>query len=210
LSQLPSTLNADLPSLDHENIPEVKQVSFVVETSSPIIEWFSRFSSFDKLLAVVSWVRRFIGLCLRIKYTFPYPTCLEINESLICVVRYSQRLHLSQLSQELASPRPISKAWVHLRPFIDDKDVVRVGGRLLHANISDDQKHPILLSRHSHLSVLIVRHWHKVLCHAGPLAMYINYTAILNCCCSSPSQACHYEVYHLCPFLRKESDSYHG
>lgn len=81
----------------------------------------------------------------------------------------SQCVHLLQLRRELTMSGPISKPWVHLRPFVD---IVRTsysgGGRFSHAIMPQDQEHSILLSRHYHLSLLLVRHWHKVLCHACP------------------------------------------
>jgi len=171
LTQAPSTWCPDIPPLEDGIIPEIKSVSLTVDTPPLEIEWIERFSSYDQMLNVVAWVRRFIGRSRprnRITYATSYLTSSERREALVIVTRVSQHIHLSQLVQELNSSRTISKTWAHLRPFVDANNVVRVGGRLTHANISIEQKHPILLSRHSHLSVLIVRHWHKVLCHAGP------------------------------------------
>lgn len=59
---------------------------------------------------------------------FLIPT-LKNFKVLTNIVKSTQAMYLSLLRQELRSARPVSKSWVHLRPFIDEQDVVRVGGR---------------------------------------------------------------------------------
>ena len=54
-----------------------------------------------------------------------------------------------------------------LDPFIDESDVIRVGGRLQSSRISDDCKHPILLSRKGKVSDLIIKHCHGNAAHGG-------------------------------------------
>ena len=50
--------------------------------------------------------------------------------------------------------------------FVDESDVIRVGGRLQNFQISDDCKHPILLPRKG--SDLIIKHCHRKIAHGGP------------------------------------------
>ena len=51
--------------------------------------------------------------------------------------------------------------------FIDESDVIRVGGRLQNSHISDDCKHPILLPRKGKVSDLIIKHCHSKVAHGG-------------------------------------------
>lgn len=44
---------------------------------------------------------------------------------------------------------------------------MRVGGRLTNADISDNQKHPILLPQTHHVTQMIIRHYHNKNLHAG-------------------------------------------
>jgi hypothetical protein len=55
-----------------------------------------------------------------------------------------------------------------LSPILDEKGLLRVGGRPRHATISYDKKHPILLPRHSRLTEMIIINKHRELQHAGP------------------------------------------
>ena len=54
-----------------------------------------------------------------------------------------------------------------LDPFVDDNGILRVGGRLKHASLSDDVKHPTILPRGSHVSSLITKYYHERVSHQG-------------------------------------------
>ena len=54
----------------------------------------------------------------------------------------------------------------NLSPILID-DIIRVGGRIRRAPIAFDAAHPMILPKSLHVSVLIVRYYHRVLGHAG-------------------------------------------
>ena len=54
-----------------------------------------------------------------------------------------------------------------LDPFLDENEILRVGGRLRRANLSDEVKFPIILPKRSHISKLIIRHFHEKINHQG-------------------------------------------
>lgn len=74
----------------------MKLVSLAVHVSEPS-EWICRFSSYDRMLRVVAWMRRFIGRCRRLQYVHTFLQRSEIQELLIQIVRTFQRLLLSEL-----------------------------------------------------------------------------------------------------------------
>nr|XP_014283440.2 uncharacterized protein LOC106685350 [Halyomorpha halys] len=55
-----------------------------------------------------------------------------------------------------------------LSPFFDEVGIIRVGGRLHEAPLTNLEKHPILLPRKAHFSRLLVDHIHRRNFHAGP------------------------------------------
>ncbi|VDI02925.1 Hypothetical predicted protein [Mytilus galloprovincialis] len=63
-----------------------------------------------------------------------------------------------------------------LSPILDVDDTLRVGGRLRnYKDCSDLSKHPIILPKHHHISLLIVRHFHeKVLIKAEASQMVLS------------------------------------
>ena len=48
-----------------------------------------------------------------------------------------------------------------LDPYIDEDGVLRVGGRLKNADYADQVKHPIILPKGSHVTKLIIKHYHE-------------------------------------------------
>jgi hypothetical protein len=53
-------------------------------------------------------------------------------------------------------PRPYRT----LQPFMDTFGIIRVGGRLRHSSLEQPAKIPILLSKDSHLSSLVLQYYH--------------------------------------------------
>ncbi|GFU62745.1 integrase catalytic domain-containing protein [Trichonephila clavipes] len=56
---------------------------------------------------------------------------------------------------------------LNLSPFLDDKGIIRVGGRLKHSRLPYSSKHPILLPAKSKLTI-IVKYYHEKYFHLGP------------------------------------------
>ena len=48
-----------------------------------------------------------------------------------------------------------------LDPFLDKDGILRVGGRIKQARISEEVKHPIILPKEGHVSKLVIRHFHE-------------------------------------------------
>lgn len=57
--------------------------------------------------------------------------------------------------------------WHKLSPFLDDQCILRVGGRLTHAALHPHVKHPAILPRDSHVTALLVKHYHERVHHQG-------------------------------------------
>ena len=54
-----------------------------------------------------------------------------------------------------------------LDPYMDEKGLIRVGGRLEHASIPADAKHQIILPHHNWITKLIIEHEHRRASHVG-------------------------------------------
>ncbi|XP_053388583.1 uncharacterized protein LOC128551695 [Mercenaria mercenaria] len=54
-----------------------------------------------------------------------------------------------------------------LDPFLDKNGLIRVGGRVQHAEMSDLVKFPIVLPRKGHITELVIRHYHDKVQHQG-------------------------------------------
>ncbi len=54
-----------------------------------------------------------------------------------------------------------------LNPFMDNQDILRVGGRLTQATLHPHVKHPAILPKGHHVSRLLIRHYHEKVKHQG-------------------------------------------
>ena len=55
----------------------------------------------------------------------------------------------------------------HLNPMLDESGILRVGGRMQRSSMDRCITHPIILPRKSHVSDLVIRHYHEFANHQG-------------------------------------------
>lgn len=66
---------------------------------------------------------------------------------------------------------PTSSRILTFAPYLDDHGLLRVGGRIHNADLSYDQRHPIILAKNSKLAILIIERIHKETLHGGTQLM---------------------------------------
>lgn len=54
-----------------------------------------------------------------------------------------------------------------LNPVLDDHGLLRIGGRLQHAPLEIQEKHPLIIPGHSHVPALLVNYYHEKVRHQG-------------------------------------------
>ena len=157
--QLPSDVD-----MEEKPSPKIKCHHSDVKMDSFITNFSSR------LLRITSWCRRFIRNCTK-KADFREfgPLCTdEIQQSLLVWVRSCQQQYFPQELQYLTSNQPLRSSRIQqLSPFLDNDQVIRVGGRLRHSKIPYKQKFPIILPRRAQLTDLIIQSKHRQHLHAG-------------------------------------------
>ncbi|XP_050301535.1 uncharacterized protein LOC126739769 [Anthonomus grandis grandis] len=159
-----------------ENLPDLRTKKKIFSLMS--IEFdeyiFSKFSSYSKLVRVTAWVLRFRQNCVAEKNGYNLLkgslSTKEINNAISCLVRASQKLSFSEEYSCLEQGIPLENKsrLLSLNPFLDGKGLLRVGGRLRHADFSFNKRHPMLISPKHPIAKLICDYEHKRLMHAGP------------------------------------------
>ncbi|XP_054001602.1 uncharacterized protein LOC128888603 [Hylaeus anthracinus] len=76
---------------------------------------------------------------------------------------YRQELKLLSAGSTLHSAHPFNR----LTAFIDSEGTLRVGGRLAHAALTAQEKHPAILPKETLLTKLIIKNAHKSTLHNG-------------------------------------------
>ena len=126
----------------------------------------SRYSNYHKLLAITAW-------CLRLIQKLKHPQLTETsNSSRRLSVRETQQaeVRLAKLSQRRSFPKELhdllhnhavapSSRLVALAPFVDDKQLLRVGGRLKNSSLTYSQSYPVILD--------IVREYYEIFGKSG-------------------------------------------
>ena len=131
------------------------------------------YNSYNKLIKVVCWTRRFINFMkTRIKTSHNYLTTAEGQDATrILIQRAQQRSFTQEVTAVKATPpKELSKhsRILTLRPMMDDTHLLRVGGRMNLTNYPKHQQHPIILSAKDYFTTLLFRHYHLLLGHCGP------------------------------------------
>ena len=106
-----------------------------------------KYSTFSKLQRVTAYILRFINN-LRFKTKLSGQlTYNELNEATFKLCKMVQKAEFSVDLKQLKQSMPVGKSskLVSLHPFLDKDGLIRVGGRLKHAHISFNKKHPIVL-----------------------------------------------------------------
>jgi hypothetical protein len=144
----------------------------------PEAEELLRFSSLERLLRVTAWCRRWLAAKKRPTHvgTATKPntlgdilTAAEVEEARAVWIRSVQATHYSRELMSLKQNCLLGKthSLTRLTPFVDSLNVMRVGGRLKHALLSYDERHPIILPSESHLTRLIIEACHRRSLHGG-------------------------------------------
>ncbi|XP_059225279.1 uncharacterized protein LOC131997762 [Stomoxys calcitrans] len=135
-----------------------------------------RFSSYSRALRVLAHMFRFIRRCRKQVY-FTSSSELITSEEISFVkyraVMIAQRAYFPAEYNCLTSDLPINtkSRLLTLNPFLDKGGLLRVNGRLSNADLSFNERHPIILPEKSRFCKLLVDFTHKILMHAEHQSM---------------------------------------
>nr|XP_033204626.1 uncharacterized protein LOC117165315 [Bombus vancouverensis nearcticus] len=126
-----------------------------------------RYSSWPKLI-------RIVARCLRWRQKQNRMTPLTATELHIAhdkLIILLQGIHFPEEIRTLRMNRnaALTRKLTRLNPFIDQKGILRVGGRLRHSSMTFGQKHPILLPK-AFITARIIEHTHQIHLHSGTQA----------------------------------------
>lgn len=96
-------------------------------------------------------------------------TASELSKARIIVIRSVQAASFMDELDTLSKKGNVSKKspLAKLDPFMDEEGLLRIGGRLKLADLSDQEKNPVILPGKHHISTLLIRHYHEQVEHQG-------------------------------------------
>ena len=135
-----------------------------------LLDHFHKFSDWSRVVKAFARLKRFAKEIKGLKPRSCEATSLEERrDAELTIIRMVQEATLSQEIKGLQHHKEIqTKDKLNkLSPFLDDQGILRVGGRLTHAALHPHVKHPAILPKDSHLSTLLVKHYHERVHHQG-------------------------------------------
>ncbi|GFR23873.1 integrase catalytic domain-containing protein, partial [Trichonephila clavata] len=153
---------------------QMESMCFLVQNNEilPIID---KCSSFLKLQGVIAWCVRFKEKN-SLQITTGNLTVAELSTALLCLVRKVQSVYFTTeiWCIERGQQLPDSINLLTLSPFLDERKILCVGGRLRHSNLPAEQKDPMLIPNNHLICDLIVKHYHFSYLHTGAEATLAN------------------------------------
>ncbi len=155
--------------------PEMRKVlvHHTLTTVNSLAERFLKFSSWTKLVKAIARLTRFVkefkGSIKRTNKATSLEERQEAEHTVIAIVQtlvFSKEIKELQSGKELITKDKASRLY-RLNPFLDHKGILRVGGRLEHATLHPHVKHPVILTKTSHITKLLIDHYHQQVRHQG-------------------------------------------
>lgn len=162
------------PDINREReLPELR--ASVMKVSVATEEMGGRVSSFERLIRITAWIKRFINNCKGKQEPHSCSTLssTELIAAKLTLLKHSQRAFYQQELSRLQNKRilPDNHPLASLSPFLDEDGVMRVGGRLQQSNLPVETTHPIILNSRSRIVQLMVEQTHRTLLHSGTSTM---------------------------------------
>ncbi|GFR19825.1 integrase catalytic domain-containing protein, partial [Trichonephila clavata] len=153
---------------------QVESMCFLVQNNE-IIPMIDKCSSFLKLQEILAW-------CVHFKEKIPLHITTgnlieaELSTALYCFARNVQSVYFTKEIRviERGQQLPDSSNLLTLFPFLDERKILCVGGRLRHSNLLAEQKHPMLIPNNHLICDLIIKHYHVSYLHTGTEATLAN------------------------------------
>ncbi|XP_022062446.2 uncharacterized protein LOC127534576 [Acanthochromis polyacanthus] len=164
------------PENDKEIRPEVKILITAATESQLSSERFKRFSSWTVLCRAVA---RLIHVATSFKQNSngqrgwkslkEHTNSKELTQAANIVIKSVQQEAYKETFKGMKEGQMNYKndTLKKLCPVVDKEGLLRVGGRLSSADLTDSEKHPLIIPSASHIATLLVRHFHERSAHQG-------------------------------------------
>ena len=157
--------------------------------------FLNRFSTFSRLRRITAWVLIFYkNVCKRVQERKQMEqeasenrgklmngishlslSKQELEDAENCIVKSVQQAYFKEDVILVSEGKPVKRnsKLRKLDPMMTN-GILRIGGRLSRSDLAYDTKHPIIMPKESHVSLLLLEHAHKSTGHLGRNAMIAN------------------------------------
>ena len=147
-----------IDKIDKDN-PEIKRKDILVAATfnkQPCLE-YKRFS-YQRIIRVICWMKRFCWNARNADKKIAFLTVQEIQEAKTSLFKWIQDEEFGTGILALTQNQPLSKKskLLSLTPFLDEKGIVRIRGRLSKADIQSSAKHQLILPGKHHVVQMLI------------------------------------------------------
>lgn len=160
----PNFTSTDITDMERKKV----QVNTKIMNESSVIK-FNDFNSLEELLRVVVFCKRFLRYKKDLNEEEKPITAENLEESLNLCIRVAQKETFMEEIDRLRNKMSVKKSskLKSLNPYLDDSNILKVGGRLRNSDLMDESKHPIIIDGKSQLGNLIIAQAHRKTLHGG-------------------------------------------
>ncbi|XP_036002193.1 uncharacterized protein LOC118565663 [Fundulus heteroclitus] len=162
------------PEKDKEIRAEVKALKTTVLGSHLGSQRFERFSSWTRLCRVLARLIHIVSSFKQKKSGWnsfrETPSIQELKQATVVIIRAVQQDAYEETIRNLKEVKQANVKLDTLRklnPLVDKDNLLRVGGRLSSADLTENEKHPLIFPSSSHIATLLVRYFHEQVSHQG-------------------------------------------
>ncbi|XP_049886962.1 uncharacterized protein LOC126381521 [Pectinophora gossypiella] len=129
---------------------------------------FENYDSLEELQTVIVLMRRFLNF-KKMEDRENALTTDELERALKTCIKKAQRESFEEEIGDILKHKRVkgNSCLKSLNPYLDHEQILRVGGRLRHANICEGSKHPFILDYKGALTSLIIADAHQKTLHGG-------------------------------------------
>ena len=161
--------NVEYELVEADSDAEVRSIS-CLKTDTQVtlgVDRFSRFSKWSSLVSGILYLVQFV----RRKKGIPSnePSTMDVQSVESFIIRSVQLEKFPNEYRALQNKDAVPKQsdLSSLNPFMDSNGLLRVGGRLGHSCLDENEKHPLIIPKRSHLATLLIRRYHEKVHHQG-------------------------------------------
>lgn len=160
----------------YDDDPELKK-TLVLNTKAredrSLLDHLTKFSDWKRAVKAIALLKRHAKQIKGIKDKVSGATSVEERkEAELFIIKLAQKEAFSSEIKGIkqgkdVKPKDKVNKLHKLNPFVDEHGVLRVGGRLTRSVLHPHVKHPAIVPNKSHVSSLLIKHYHEKVHHQG-------------------------------------------
>ena len=157
-----------IPDDDPEMQTSISCNAVVIAETNSVLNYLERHLDWTEMKETLATASIFVQMLHKDRED-PNLSVADVVKSENLIIRLLQDKHFSSEKESLRSNSKVMKSSniVKLDPFLDENQLLRVGGRLRRGCFQEQVKHPIILPKKEPIVQKIIAHHHEEIAHLG-------------------------------------------